>query len=227
MRLSIATPGNDFRLGACEAPPSIISMYLGEDMTNFLDAYRSGMVRSVQFSFSLILSFLLFNSFFKIYSIVVFIGSDADYEPITKVVSIGCSSIPDIIVPSEDRNRTSPFPYGGHRFEFRAVGSSQNVSLVNTVLASITAKIFKEFSNEIEKGVKPAEVAKKALNEHWKVIFNGNGYDAENQKMLTERGLWRIDSNVDAITRFTEPKNIALFEELGVSNTRLITYSFI
>ena len=64
---------------------------------------------------------------------------------------MGTSVLAPIEIPSEDRNRTSPFPYGGHRFEFRAVGSSQNVSMVNTVLATITAKAFKEFADAIEK----------------------------------------------------------------------------
>mmetsp|Transcript_19699 Transcript_19699/g.17879 ORF Transcript_19699/g.17879 Transcript_19699/m.17879 type:complete len:698 (-) Transcript_19699:137-2230(-) len=184
LRLSIATPGNDFRLGACEAPPAIISTYLGDDMTKFLEAYKA--------------------------------GKTDPYTPTTKVLNLGAHALPSVEVPAEDRNRTSPFPYGGHRFEFRAVGSSQNVSLVNTVLASITAKVFKEFSAAIEGGAKPRDVATKALNDHWKVIFNGNGYDPANQDELTKRGLWRIDSGVDAITRYTEPKNIALFEELKV-----------
>ena len=71
--------------------------------------------------------------------------------PSTKFLSMGTSVLAPIEIPSEDRNRTSPFPYGGHRFEFRAVGSSQNVSMVNTVLATITAKAFKEFADAIEK----------------------------------------------------------------------------
>eukprot|EP01041_Mallomonas_annulata_P007147 gene7147-14548_t len=181
MRLSIASPGNDFRLGACEAPPAIISMYLGDDMTTFLEGYRK--------------------------------GENRQYVATTKKLSMGASALAPVEVPAEDRNRTSPFPYGGSRFEFRAVGSSQNVSLVNTVLATITANAFKEFADEIEKGKSPKEIARQALNEHWKIIFNGNGYDAENQKMLTDNGLWRIDSGVDAMTRYTSPKNIALFSE--------------
>ena len=184
MRMAIAAPGNDFRLGACEAPPAIISCYLGDDMTKYLEAYRN--------------------------------GDNKPYTPSTKMLDMGASALAPIEVPAEDRNRTSPFPYGGHRFEFRAVGSSQNVSMVNTVLASITAKAFKEFSDAIEKGAKPREVAAKALNANWKVIFNGNGYDASNQEMLTKNGLWRIDSGVEAICRYTAPKNIALFEELKV-----------
>ena len=184
MRLAIAAPGNDFRLGACEAPPSIISTYLGNDMTEFLDSFRKGDAKP--------------------------------YQPKTTSLDMGASALPPIEIPAEDRNRTSPFPYGGHRFEFRAVGSSQNVSLVNTVLATICAKAFSEFSDAIEKGANPRKVAEDALNKHWKVIFNGNGYDPANQEMLTKNGLWRIDSTVDAIARFTVPKNVKLFEEMKV-----------
>lgn len=90
------------------------------------------------------------------------------------------------------------------------------MSLVNTVLSSISAKAFKDFADAIQAGQSPKEVAKAALNTHWKVIFNGNGYDPANQQMLTENGLWRIDSGVEAITGYTKPKNVALFEELGV-----------
>merc|ERR1712000_560227 len=81
-------------------------------------------------------------------------------------------------------NRTSPFPYGGHRFEFRAVGSSQNVSMVNTVLGVICAKAFKTFADKIEAGESPRIVAQNALQEHWKIVFNGDGYDKDNQKVL-------------------------------------------
>jgi len=184
MRMAIASPGNDFRLGACEAPPSIISAYLGEDMTNFLDGYIK--------------------------------GENIPYASTAKILDMGAQSLPPFEVPAEDRNRTSPFPYGGHRFEFRAVGSSQNVSLVNTVLATIVAKAFHEFANEIESGKTPKEVAQNALQQCWKTIFNGNGYDIDNQKLLTERGNWRYDSGIDAILRYTENKNIELFQSMKV-----------
>lgn len=94
-----------------------------------------------------------------------------------------------IQVPAEDRNRTSPFPYGGHRFEFRAVGSAQNVSLVNTVLCAITADALREFSDKIEAGQKPVDVAKQALDQHWRVIFNGNGYDPAWKDEANKRGV--------------------------------------
>ena len=96
------------------------------------------------------------------------------------------------------------------------MGSSQNVSLVNTVLNTITAEAFKNFSDAIEAGASPREVASKALDAHWRVIFNGDNYDEANQQMLTDMGLWRIDSGVEAMQCFTSEKNVKLFSELGV-----------
>lgn len=72
-------------------------------------------------------------------------------------------------IPAQDRNRTSPFPFISDRFEFRAVGSSQNPSFVNTVLATIMAKSFKDFTRQIDAGQSPVSVAQEALRNHWKV----------------------------------------------------------
>merc|ERR1719183_3035633 len=184
MRAAIASPGNDFRLGAMEAPPAIISTYLGETLTEYLDAFRQ--------------------------------GKPAEYKPEPKTVETGCSLFGTFTVPTEDRNRTSPFPYGGHRFEFRAVGSAQNVSLVNTILNTICAEAFKEFADKIEAGAKPADVASEALNKHWKVIFNGNGYDPAWKEEAVQRGVWRIDSGVEAVNKMGDDKNVALFSGLNV-----------
>ncbi|KAJ1474650.1 glutamine synthetase III [Baffinella frigidus] len=184
MRCSVASPGNDFRLGAMEAPPAIISTYLGTAVTEFLDAYRK--------------------------------GSDATYTPAAHTVKTGCCSVADFEVPTEDRNRTSPFPYGGHRFEFRAVGSTQNVSLVNTVLAAMCAEAFKEFADQIEAGKTPQEVAAASLDAHWKVIFNGNGYDPAWVAEADARGVWRIDAGVEAIDVLASPKNLALFADFNI-----------
>jgi glutamine synthetase len=186
MRAAIASPGNDFRLGACEAPPAIVSTYLGDDMTNYLESFMN--------------------------------GTSAKYEPGVKTLDLGTREVLPFQVPAEDRNRTSPFPYGGARFEFRAVGSAQNVSLVNTVLNTIAAEKFAEFADRIAAGEKAADVAREALKKHWKVIFNGDNYDEANQQMLTDRGLWRIDSGVEAIAQLTDSKNIALFEKMNVFN---------
>jgi glutamine synthetase len=191
MRMSIASPGNDFRLGACEAPPAIISIYLGDDMTNYLESFTN--------------------------------GNTSKYEPKTKMLDLGTREVLPFEVPAEDRNRTSPFPYGGSRFEFRAVGSAQNVSMVNTVLNTIAAEKFAEFADRIEAGEDAGDVARESLKEHWKVIFNGDNYCEDNQQMLTDRGVWRIDSGVEAIATLTSEKNVALFERMGVFTSEELT----
>jgi glutamine synthetase len=89
MRMAIASPGNDFRLGAMEAPPAVMSMYLGESMTEFMTDYMN--------------------------------GNDAAYNPAKKPVNFGAEAIGELMVPVEDRNRTSPFPYGGGKFKIQAV----------------------------------------------------------------------------------------------------------
>ena len=184
MRAAIAAPGNDFRLGAMEAPPAIISTYLGESCTQFLDDFRK--------------------------------GKPSEYKPVPREVETGCSLFGKFTVPTEDRNRTSPFPYGGHRFEFRAVGSSQNVSFVNTVLNTMCAEVFKEFADKIEAGAKPQAVAAEALNANWNVIFNDNGYDKSWPAKADQLKIWNIPSGADAIARLGEQKNIDLFQKVGV-----------
>lgn len=185
LRMSISVPGNEFRLGACEAPPAIISSYLGDDMTNYLAAFKDG-------------------------------NDDVTYAPSQKVLDLGTKSVQPFNVPAEDRNRTSPLPYGGSRFEFRAVGSSANVSMTNTVLNTITAEKFQQFSEKIEGGETAKVVTSAALNKAWRVIFNGDNYCEENQKMLTKRGIWRIDSAVEAIHSIVMDKNVELFQKLNV-----------
>jgi len=191
MRAAIATPGNDFRLGACEAPPAIISTYLGDDMTSYLEGFMA--------------------------------GESSEYKPGKKTLDLGTREVLPFEVPAEDRNRTSPFPYGGARFEFRAVGSAQNVSLVNTVLNTIAAEKFADFADRIEAGEKPGDVARETLKKHWKVIFNGDNYCEESQQMLTDSGVWRIDSGVDAIATLSSEKNVALFEKMNVFKAEELT----
>jgi len=189
LRMAIASPGNDFRLGACEAPPAIISTYLGDELTKYLKEFKEG-------------------------------TTGKTYEPTKKTVDVGVDGVAPFKVPAEDRNRTSPFPYGGHRFEFRAAGSSQNVSMINTVLCTAIAESFAAFSAEIEAGKKPQDVAAAALGEHWKVIFNGNGYSPEWPVEAGERGVWRIDSGVESMARLTAEKNVDLFKNMNVMSPK-------
>jgi glutamine synthetase len=189
MRMAIASPGNDFRLGACEAPPAIVSTYLGKSLTTYLENFKSS-------------------------------KTVAAYSSVGTTVDLGVASIPPFSAPAEDRNRTSPFPYGGHRFEFRAVGSSQNVSMVNTVLCTAIAESMATFSAAIEAGKKPLDVAAAALDEHWRVIFNGNGYAEDWPVEAEKRGIWRIDSGVEAIGHLASAKNVALFEGMKVLSAK-------
>ena len=135
-------------------------------------------------------------------------------------VDLGIPSVAPFTVPAEDRNRTSPFPFGGHRFEFRAVGSAQNVSMVNTVLCSIFADSFAEMSKQIEGGKDGKDVAISFLKDHWKCIMNGDNYSEEWPIEAGKRGVWRIDSGVEAMKRISEPKNVALFEGLKVMSKK-------
>jgi len=185
LRMAISNPGNEFRLGACEAPPAIISTYLGDDMTNYLKAFKEG-------------------------------DTGAEYNPGKKTLDLGTKSVQPFQVPAEDRNRTSPLPYGGCRFEFRAVGSAVNCSMVNVALNTIAAEKFGELAERIESGESAAAVATDYLNKSWRVIFNGDNYNEDNQKMLTRRGIWRIDSGVEANHSIVMDKNVELFEKLGV-----------
>jgi len=187
MRMSISAPGNDFRLGAMEAPPAVMSTFLGPSMTEYLEKYME-------------------------------IGEKAGaYIPTKSTVDTGVAAIGKLTIPSEDRNRTSPFPYGGYRFEFRAAGSSQNTSMVNTVLCTMMADGFKCLSEAIEGGATPVAAIQKLLKDNFQAVFNGNGYDpAWPDQARDEKKIWRIDSGVDAIQKLGDEKNLAMFESLGV-----------
>ena len=142
MRMAVAAPGNDFRLGCMEAPPAIVSTYLGESLTDYL----------------------------KIFSERAKAGQDIDpYEPRSNEIDLGSGPMGKREVPAEDRNRTSPFPYGGHRFEFRAVGSSQNVSMVSSCPMSLAgvvvscARLLRRCSNQAAQPSNPTKKKNKSL----------------------------------------------------------------
>ena len=185
MRLAIASPGNDFRLGAMEAPPAVMSTYLGTALTDFLTKYAAG-------------------------------EATEGYVPAKMELPFGVASIKPMAIPAEDRNRTSPFPYGGNRFEFRAAGSSQNVSMVNTVLNAFTAEGMKVIADRVEAGEEAKAVAQDLLKTHMKCVFNGDGYDPAWPDKAVEQGIWRIDAGVDAICEMTSEKNVEFFGGMGV-----------
>jgi glutamine synthetase type III len=201
LRMAVACPGNDFRLGACEAPPAIVSTHLGDHMTAYLKHYVGKSLTLGLFVAVLLLLLLVFlvvsvlsciftNSLCDVVISNAIANANATanatatangacaradnedtaaYSAPSRLLDLGAGVLPPVEVPAEDRNRTSLLPYGGHRFEFRAVGSSQNVSLVNTVVATAVSNAFKQFADAIEKGATPKAVAQEALKKSWPV----------------------------------------------------------
>ncbi len=187
LRISCATAGNDCRLGGGEAPPSIISVYLGDDLGSIVDSIIEG-------------------------------SSIASRKK--KYMSLGVSSMPEIRQDTTDRNRTSPFAFTGNKFEFRMVGASQNIALANTVINTAVACSLKDFSDRLE-GADDLDNAIDALlsstlREHRRILFSGNSYSPEWEKEAKERGLSNLKASPDAYERFTDEKNVSLFERFGV-----------
>ena len=187
LRTSVATPGNDHRLGANEAPPAIISIFVGEELEAVIDA----------------------------------ICTDSPYAgPVKMKMDLGVDVLPKFSKDTTDRNRTSPFAFTGNKFEFRMPGSAENLSDANTILNTAVAKSLKEFVAETA-GAADFECAaaawvKKTLNEHRRVIFNGNGYSEAWEVEAERRGLPNRKCTPDAMIALKEDKNIALMEEFGV-----------
>jgi glutamine synthetase len=135
-------------------------------------------------------------------------------------MDLGVPSVPTFRYDSTDRNRTSPFAFTGNKFEFRMVGSSQNIAMSNIVLNTATAKVLKDFANKLE-GENDIESAaraliKETLKAHKRIIFNGNGYSSAWPIEAEKRGLLNLRTSVDALEYLTKEKNISLFTEFGV-----------
>lgn len=187
LRTSVATPGNDHRLGANEAPPAIISIFVGEELEAVIDA----------------------------------ICTDSPYAgPVKMKMDLGVDVLPKFSKDTTDRNRTSPFAFTGNKFEFRMPGSAQNLSDANTILNTAVAKALKNFTEETSDAADfecaAAAWVKKTLNEHRRVIFNGNGYTDAWEQEAERRGLPNRKCTPDAMIALKEAKNIALMEEFGV-----------
>ena len=188
LRISAATAGNDERLGGHEAPPAIISIFLGDELEATVNALADGHGYSEQSK--------------------------------KKYMSLGISTLPSIRRDNTDRNRTSPFAFTGNKFEFRMVGSSQNVALSNIVLNTAVAKSFSDFADELE-GASDFEGALDALiartfKEHRRILFSGNSYSSEWEREAKERGLSNFKTSPEAYAHFTDEKNVELFGKFGV-----------
>ncbi len=193
LRASIATPGNDFRLGANEAPPAIMSVFIGAQMTAVLDELeKKGNVKIEKGD----------NMYMK----------------------LGIDQIPEIILDATDRNRTSPFAFTGNKFEFRAVGSSDNCATPMTALNLMVADQLDKFHTEVEKLIEKGEekrlaivtVLRKYIKESKDIRFEGDGYSDEWVKEAAKRKLGNVKNMPLALDAYLTKKSVELFEKHGV-----------
>merc|ERR1712176_1265199 len=143
-------------------------------------------------------------------------GPIDEYRPETKSQSTGCSASMPIKANVEDRNRTAPFPFCGNRFEFRAVGSSQNCSFPVMVCNTIMAAGMKHMAERIEKGMSHRDAVATVFKECKSVIFTGNGYSAEWPIEAATRGLPNLKNTPQATAAWASDKNVSIFDELGI-----------
>jgi glutamine synthetase len=198
MRASIASANNDHRLGANEAPPAIMSVFLGSQLSSVLDDLEAK-VKSGKMS--------------------------PDEKTALK---LGIGKIPDILLDNTDRNRTSPFAFTGNKFEFRAVGSSANCAGPMTVLNAIVADqliLFKKdvdnlIAKEVEKDEAIFQVLRKYIVESKKIRFEGNGYGEEWVKEAEKRGLSNIKTTPQALGAFVSKQTMSLFERHNIMSER-------
>ncbi|WP_164170405.1 glutamine synthetase III [Ruminococcus flavefaciens] len=196
MRLSAASAGNDHRLGADEAPPAIVSMFLGEELEAVLQA----------------------------------IEDDSVYKTEARAFKIGVDALPSFPKDSTDRNRTSPFAFTGNRFEFRMVGSSDNIACPNVLLNTIVCEELSQFTEILEpfKGkdnfdAEVRKLLKSVIKEHRRIIFNGDGYSPEWVKEAERRGLPNYASTVDCMPHYTDEKNVRIFRKFEIYNLNEVT----
>lgn len=182
LRVSVASAGNDHRLGANEAPPAIVSMFLGDELTEILKSLETG----------------------------------ADYHnKESRQMEIGVTVLPHFPKDTTDRNRTSPFAFTGNKFEFRMLGSAFSIAGSNIMLNTAVAEALREFADSLEPSCDfkgdMAELIRKTIKKHKRIIFNGNNYSDEWMDEAEKRGLLNLKTTVDARPLFLADKNIRLF----------------
>lgn len=198
LRATIASAGNDHRLGANEAPPAIMSVFLGSQLSAVLNELEE-----------------------KVKS-----GKMTPDEKTALKLNIG--KIPDILLDNTDRNRTSPFAFTGNKFEFRAVGSSANCSGAMMVLNTIMADQLVQFKNDVDKliakDIEKDEAIFQVLRDYIvaskRIRFEGNGYGDEWVKEAKKRGLNNFKTTPEALESWMNKKFIKMFERHGVLSDR-------
>jgi glutamine synthetase len=198
VRASIASAANDHRLGANEAPPAIISIFLGSTLDTIL------------------------NEFEETGEIPV-LKSDAKPE-----MGLGIERIPNLWKDNTDRNRTSPFAFTGNKFEFRAVGSTANCGLPMAVLCTTVAAQLEQFKAEVDAAIKAgdkkesavARILRTYIKESKNIRFEGDGYSEDWVIEAEKRGLSNVKNSADALDFFLSQSSKDLFSSMGVLTER-------
>jgi glutamine synthetase len=198
LRACIASAGNDHRLGANEAPPAIISVFIGSQLSTLLDDIELN----------------------------VKAGKMTPEDKTELKMNIG--KIPQIMLDNTDRNRTSPFAFTGNKFEFRAVGSTANCASAMIVLNTIMAKQLKDFKVSVDKRIDKGEAKdeailkelQKLIKESKKIRFEGNGYGEEWVVEATKRGLKNLKDTPRALNVWSDKHVTDLFNDMGVLTPR-------
>ena len=194
LRAAASNTGNDHRLGANEAPPAIISIYMGDQLGEIVDAIVAG------------------------------VPFDQLPCAEVGTLDLGVSTLPVLPKDPTDRNRTSPFAFTGNRFEFRMVASSVSIGDANTVMNSMMAESFNKACDALEGAEDFEKAAidyiYKTMKENKNIVFNGNGYSDEWVEEAAKRGLPNVKSIMDAIPAYTDESSIEMFEKLGVMTKR-------
>jgi glutamine synthetase len=195
LRLSIASANNDHRLGANEAPPAIISIFLGDQLTDIFEQIEKGGAKSSRQG---------------------------------GLFETGVSVLPKLPRDAGDRNRTSPFAFTGNKFEFRAVGSSQNIAGPNTVLNTIVAESLDYVATNLENATKSGknlnaaiqELLPQIIKENKRILFNGDNYSEEWHKEAEKRGLPNHRNTVDVLPLVTRKDTVETFTKYKVYTER-------
>ncbi|MDQ3140626.1 MAG: glutamine synthetase III [Bacteroidota bacterium] len=198
LRASIASENNDYRLGANEAPPAIISVFIGEYLTKVLDAIEQR------------------------------VDHDLKEEEEQELKLDIHKMIPDVLMDNTDRNRTSPFAFTGNKFEFRAVGSSANCADPMMVLNMIVANQLTEFKEKVDKSIADGEKKDSAILKELRscikssrnILFEGDNYSASWETEAAKRGLQNIKTTPQALDAYTTKKAVKLFADTKILSHR-------
>ncbi len=198
LRAAIASEGNDYRLGANEAPPAIISVFIGKYLTEVLSEIKERVG-----------------------------GNFTEQDEVILKMDIH-KHIPELLMDNTDRNRTSPFAFTGNKFEFRAVGSSANCGSPMSTLNTIMAKTLIEFKKEVDAKISGGEkkeiailqVLRSYIKDSQNICFEGDNYSEEWAMEAEKRGLSNFKTTPEALDVLTKPETLKMFSEMGIYSER-------